>query len=56
MGARQVCNVVYFFLAEGRDAAGLAQLDAALTGPVPRSAESQDERRRLVLLAGGEIG
>lgn len=53
MNARQLCNVTYWFLAEGRDEAGRAELDAELNPHIPRK---QEQRRAFVLLAGGEIG
>lgn len=53
MGARRLCNVVYFFLAEGRDDEGMLELDRALDPANPRV---QEHRRAAVLALGGEIG
>lgn len=53
MNARQLCNVVYGFLAEGRDEDDVLELDRALDPANPRV---QEQRRMAVLAMGGEIG
>lgn len=53
MSARQLCSLVYFFLAEGRDDDELLELDRVLDPANPRV---QEHRRAAVLAMGGEIG
>lgn len=53
MTARQLCNALYFFAAEGRDEDGMVELEEALN---PTGAEAQDRRRALVYMLGGEVG